>query len=329
MSKRRPLYSRSGKPRAGGRSSFAALPSAYILPEEIRGPTLRQRFGTWWTGFYPRHQGKLLIATSAALALALVGIYDITRPIIPRTSDAEFAAAVNIVVDNRQRPPSLASIAYAKVLPSVVRVAGYSKEGWPASNDQWKAKAWLLPWLDEVDKPDTIGTGVVIDDKGNILTNWHVAGSQVKLRVTYMDGTESNGIVVGAQPDKDLAVIRTPIIPDDLQPATMVASTSLNPGDEVMAIGFPFGIGPSASDGVVSGLHRAFVDEHKRQLTDLIQFDAAANPGNSGGPLVDADGEVVGIVTAILNPSGARTFAGIGFAMPIESAANAVGDNPL
>jgi S1-C subfamily serine protease len=329
VSKRRPLYSRSGKPRSGGRTDFAALPATYILPEEIRGPTLRQRLGVWWGGFYPRHQGKLLIGASALVALGIVDLYDITRPVIPRVSDAEFIAAVNTVVDNRQRPPSFASVAYAKVLPSVVRVSGYAVQSWPATNDRWAARQWLLPWFDEIDQPDTIGTGVVIDDKGNILTNWHVAGSQAKLRVTYMDGTESNGIVVGAQPEKDLAVIRTPTIPDDLQPATMASSTTLNPGDEVEAIGFPFGIGPSASDGVVSGLHRAFVDEHKRQLTDLIQFDAAANPGNSGGPLFNADGEVVGIVTAILNPTGARTFAGIGFAMPIESAANAVGDNPL
>lgn len=329
MSKRRPLYSRSGKPRAGGRSGFAAPPPTYLLPEEIRGPTFKQRLDGWWDSFYPKHQGKLLIAASALVALGIVGLYDATRPVIPRVSDAEFVAAVNTVVDQRKHPPSLASVAYATVLPAVVRVAGYAADSWPATNDRWAAKQWLLPWFDAIDKPDTIGTGVVVDDKGNILTNWHVAGSQAKLRVTYMDGTESNGIVVGAQPDKDLAVIRTPTIPDDLQPATLASSTTLNPGDEVEAIGFPFGIGPSASDGIVSGLHRAFVDEHKRQLTDLIQFDAAANPGNSGGPLINADGEVVGIVTAILNPTGARTFAGIGFAMPIESAANAVGENPL
>jgi S1-C subfamily serine protease len=329
VSKRRPLYSRSGKPRTGGRSGFAALPASYILPEEIRGPTLRQRVDAWWGSFSRKHQGKLLITASALVALGIVGLYDATRPVIPRVSDFDFATAVNAVVDQRRRPPSSASVAYATVLPSVVRLAGYTTGGWPATNDRWAAKQWLLPWFDDIDKPDTIGTGVVIDDKGNILTNWHVAGSQAKLRVTFMDGTESNGIVVGAQPERDLAVVRTPTIPDDLQPATLASSTTLNPGDEVEAIGFPFGIGPSASDGVVSGLHRAFVDEHRRQLTDLIQFDAAANPGNSGGPLVNADGEVVGIVTAILNPTGARTFAGIGFAMPIESAANAVGENPL
>jgi S1-C subfamily serine protease len=97
-----------------------------------------------------------------------------------------------------------------------------------------------------------------------------------------------------------------------------------------MAVGFPFGIGPSVSAGVVSGLGREFQQNGRAKLTDLIQFDAAANPGNSGGPLVDSDGDVVGIVAAILNPSGAETFAGIGFAVPVDSAAKGVmGDSPL
>jgi S1-C subfamily serine protease len=98
----------------------------------------------------------------------------------------------------------------------------------------------------------------------------------------------------------------------------------------VVAVGFPFGIGPSVSAGVVSGLRREFRSPEGRQmLTNLIQFDAAANPGNSGGPLVTAEGEVVGIVTAILNPTEARTFIGIGFAVPIENAASAVGLPPF
>jgi S1-C subfamily serine protease len=95
-------------------------------------------------------------------------------------------------------------------------------------------------------------------------------------------------------------------------------------------VGFPFGIGPSASGGIVSGLKRAFRSpEGKQEMTNLIQFDAAANPGNSGGPLVTMDGEVVGIVTAILNPTPARTFLGIGFAVPIENAATAAGLPPF
>ena len=114
-------------------------------------------------------------------------------------------------------------------------------------------------------------------------------------------------------------------IPDDLPPATLGSTASLKPGDEVVAVGFPFGIGPSVSAGVVSGLNREFTTpDDKRLLSGLIQFDAAANPGNSGGPLVTMSGEVIGIVTAILNPTEARTFIGIGFATTIETATGAV-----
>ena len=137
-------------------------------------------------------------------------------------------------------------------------------------------------------------------------------------------------MLTGTRPEHDLAVIRARTIPDDMLAATMASTEKLSPGDHVFAVGFPFGIGPSISAGVVSGLKRSFMSpEGKRLLTNLIQFDAAANPGNSGGPLVTAEGEVVGIVTAIFNPTDARTFIGIGFAVPIENAASAVGIPPF
>lgn len=330
MSKRRPLYSRSNKPRTGSGTGLSGLPNVeavYIDVPEDTGPTLRQRVAAWWGPVYRRHQGKLLIATGAIIALLIVFGYDATRPPIPRVNDQDFITAVNAVVDQRKPGPSISAVSYAKVIPSVVQVQGYThdKPKIPDPSDPGK------PWLQkDFDPYETVGTGVVIDDQGDILTNFHVAGSEPKLHVTFSDGTEATGRIINAQPQHDLAVIRTDIIPDDLQPATLGASSGLNPGDEVTAIGFPFGIGPSASSGVISGLHRTFLDpDGKRTLTDMIQFDAAANPGNSGGPLIDQDGDVIGIVTAIMNPSGSRTFAGIGFAMPIEPAAGAVGDNPL
>src|SRR5438105_865390 len=113
-------------------------------------------------------------------------------------------------------------------------------------------------------------------------------------------------------------------------PPTMRSTAGLRPGDEVLAVGFPFGIGPSASAGVISGLKRDYVSpEGKRVLSNLIQFDAAVNPGNSGGPLVTLEGEVVGIVTGLLNPTEHRVFIGIGFAVPIENAASAIGLSPF
>ena len=174
------------------------------------------------------------------------------------------------------------------------------------------------------------GTGVVILENGTILTNLHVVAGAKRLTVTFSDGMESDAVIVGLHPDNDLAVIRAKKIPDDLPPATMGASGRLKPGDEVVAVGFPFGIGPSVSAGVVSGTGREFRSpKGERKLTGLIQFDAAANSGNSGGPLVTMEGEVVGIVTAILNPTRAGTFIGIGFAVTIEGAGMAVGVAPF
>jgi S1-C subfamily serine protease len=156
-----------------------------------------------------------------------------------------------------------------------------------------------------------------------------VAGAK-RVKVTFFDGLESEASIVGLHPEHDLAVLQAKSIPDDLVAATMRSTGDLAPGDRVVAVGFPFGIGPSVSAGVVSGLKREFRSpEGKRVLTNLIQFDAAANPGSSGGPLVTMDGEVVGIVTAILNPSEQRVFIGIGFAVPIENAAGAVGMHPF
>ena len=176
----------------------------------------------------------------------------------------------------------------------------------------------------------SVGTGVVILDKGVILTNIHVVAGAKRIGLIFADGMESDALVTGTRPEDDLAVLQAVTIPDDLMAATLQSTSGLSPGDYVTAVGFPFGIGPSVSSGVVSGLNREYRSpEGKRLLTNLIQFDAAVNPGNSGGPLVNASGEVVGIVTGILNPTEQRVFVGIGFAVPIENAAAAVGVPPF
>ena len=167
-------------------------------------------------------------------------------------------------------------------------------------------------------------------DNGTILTNLHVVFGARQIKIVFADGLETEADVVALRPEHDLAVLRARKLPDDLRPATMRSTHDLRPGDRVTAVGFPFGIGPSVSHGVVSGLKREFRSpEGQRILTNLIQFDAAANPGHSGGPLVTDDGEVVGIVTAIYNPTEERVFVGIGFAVPIENAAQAAGMPPF
>jgi S1-C subfamily serine protease len=205
--------------------------------------------------------------------------------------------------------------AYEKIRPSVVHVRGIPEVEDPEN---------------ETKVEGNIGTGVVIVDTGIILTNLHVVYGSKQVKVTFSDGTESAAEVIGERPEHDLAVLQAKELPDDLQPATLRSTNGLRPGDQVVAVGFPFGIGPSASSGVISGLKREYRSTSgKRILSNLIQFDAAVNPGNSGGPLVTADGEVVGIVTGLLNPTEQRVFIGIGFAVPIENAAGAVGLNPF
>jgi S1-C subfamily serine protease len=212
-----------------------------------------------------------------------------------------------------QALPSPAARAYQIIKPSVVRVRGLDTD--PEDGGEIEKK---------------VGTGVVMVDKGLILTNLHVVTGVKFVKVVFADGLESEAVVVGLQPENDLAVLQGKTIPDDLSPANLGSTRDLAVGDHVFAVGFPFGIGPSVSAGVVSGLNREFRSpEGERLLTNLIQFDAAANVGNSGGPLVNANGEVVGIVTAILNPAEQHVFIGIGFAVTMESAATAIGLPPF
>ncbi|MBC7940216.1 MAG: trypsin-like peptidase domain-containing protein [Chitinophagaceae bacterium] len=219
--------------------------------------------------------------------------------------------------------PSDAAKAYQAVLPSVVRVVGLLED-----DDDGEDKSEKSPEARAMER--SLGTGVVIIDNGTILTNLHVVAGAKKIKVRFANGHVSDAQMVGAQPENDLAVLKASSLPDDLEAATMRSTADLQPGDFVIAVGHPFGIGPSVSHGVVSGLKREFRSpEGEKTLTNLIQFDAAANPGNSGGPLVTMDGHVVGIVTAILNPSEQRTFVGIGFAVPIENAASAAGMPPF
>ncbi|MDO8280983.1 MAG: trypsin-like peptidase domain-containing protein [Burkholderiaceae bacterium] len=256
---------------------------------------------------------RMLWLTIGLLALALAfSVASSLRPLPRALTQDDINAAVLHTLNNETLPSPAAKAAQA-IAPSVVRVVGYvkSKDG-------------------KEDVEHGVGTGVVIVDKGIILTNLHVVSGAQTIKVTFSDGMESTAHMTGAQPENDLAVLQAHKIPDDMIAATMRSTSDLLPGDQVVAVGFPFGIGPSVSAGVVSGLKRSFRSpEGKQQMSNLIQFDAAANPGNSGGPLVTMNGEVVGIVTAILNPTAARTFIGIGFAVPIENAAAAVGMPPF
>jgi S1-C subfamily serine protease len=260
-----------------------------------------------------RNARRLRIGAGVAAAAVLAAVLWMLAP-APGLTMADVEAAVKKALE-AQQPPLTAAEAYESILPSVVHVRG--------SPD--------APDADVASEAESqSGTGVVIVDTGIILTNLHVVHGAKSIKITFHDGLESDALVIGVQPEHDLAVLQAKTIPDDLYAATLRSTQGLRPGEAVVAVGFPFGIGPSVSAGVISGLGREYqTTDGKRVLSNLIQFDAAVNPGNSGGPLITPEGEVIGIVTGLLNPTEHRVFIGIGFAVPIENAAGAVGLSPF
>jgi S1-C subfamily serine protease len=312
--KRITLYS-STRSSAAERVNPAKQPDQPKIPDQGRENPLTQRAGERsrprWRIFDARRERLAWAGAAGALALLLVFVYAVMAPSTREITQEDIRAAVLRTLETNALP-SPAAKAYKVIGRSIVRVRGLEQD------------------KNGADIERSVGTGVVIVDSGTILTNLHVVNNAKRVQVVFADGLESDATITGARPEHDLAVLQARTIPDDLFAATLRSTADLAMGDKVFAVGFPFGIGPSVTAGVVSGLRREFRSpEGKRLLTNLIQFDAAVNPGSSGGPLVTAEGEVVGIVTAILNPTDQRFFVGIGFAVPIENAAAAAGVPPF
>ncbi|MGH2491924.1 MAG: trypsin-like peptidase domain-containing protein [Candidatus Limnocylindria bacterium] len=201
--------------------------------------------------------------------------------------------------------PQLAAAVYQHVAQSVVQVTARSASGEPSS-----------------------GAGVIVDDMADILTSLHIIDGATGITVKFNDGTTSAVEIVARLPDRDIAVLRALTPPAQFQPATLGNPGSLTIGDPAFVIGHPFGLSGSLSIGVISGLDRSMTAPNLSQpITGLIQFDAAVNPGSSGGPLVDQRGDVVGIVTGLVNPAG-KVFSGVGFAVTIDSASAGLGIPP-
>ena len=162
------------------------------------------------------------------------------------------------------------------------------------------------------------GTGVIVNADGTVLTAQHVVDGARTITVTYADGTTSAARVAGADVRQDIATLAPALLPDPVVPAVLGGAVAV--GDDVVAIGNPLGLTASTSSGVVSGLERVLSRAEPGDIAGLIQFDAAVNPGSSGGPLLNDRGQVAGIVVALANPTEAGTFIGIGFAVPIGAA---------
>ena len=202
--------------------------------------------------------------------------------------------------------PPLAAAVYGAVAPSVVQVTATGAGAEPST-----------------------GAGVIVDDMADILTSLHIVNGAKSVSVKFADGSESVADVTASLVDKDIAVLRPRNAPAKFVVATMGDPSRLVVGAPAFVIGHPFGLNGSLSAGVISGLDRSLLAPGmEKPLTGLIQFDASVNPGNSGGPLVDSNGEVVGIVTGLVNPSGTKLNTGVGFAVTIDQAAGALGVPP-
>jgi S1-C subfamily serine protease len=242
--------------------------------------------------------------------VALLVIYAIAQSREPRLTEDDVKQLAAQVMASATPPPSVASQVYASIQPSVVFIETEQAVGGKTEGGS--------------------GSGVVLDQQGDILTSLHVVKGADKINVMFADGNTAAGTIVTQEPDKDIAVLNVDASPQELVPATMGDPNSLQVGDEAIVVGNPFGLIDSTSDGVISGLNRSFKLPNTNQTVGgLIQFDAAVNPGNSGGPLLNRNGEVVGIVTALANPTDQKVFIGIGFAVPIDVAASAAGSPPF
>lgn len=192
---------------------------------------------------------------------------------------------------------------YNAVRPSVVRITTGQTSTDPFSGGQQGG----------------LGSGIVLDKDGHILTNYHVVKGFDTVSVTFSDGTMASAKVVGTDPGNDTAVVKTDADASVLKPATLGDSSQVKVGQAVAAIGNPFGLDGTFTTGVISGLERTLPSSSDgRPIRGLLQADAAVNPGNSGGALINIKGEVIGINTAIENPGG-NSFAGIAYAVPINT----------
>jgi len=258
-----------------------------------------------------RRVGRRGLIALAAVAVAAVGAGVIVLVLATRDSPrpldrAEAGTIASGVVDEAMKDlraePATSVAVYQQILPSIVAIE--TERGTPNGDG------------------DGFGTGVIVNANGTIMTAFHVVEGAARIRVTFVDGTRGRADVVEADPDNDTAVLVPTRLPEVVVPAVLGGGVQV--GDETYAVGHPLGYADSITAGVISGLDRS-VREGGKTLRGLIQFDAAVNPGNSGGPLLNRGGQVIGIVTALANPGRSDAFVGIGFAVPIGGAGGGPG----
>ena len=263
----------------------------------------RQRFRSYG-------QSTVLFAVGVLATLTALLFYNYLTPEPPQLTTRDVNDSVVEVLASVTPAPALSAQVYQVVQPSLVFI--------------------------EVEKPDDegeighgVGSGVVISGAGDILTSLHVVDGATDIQLFFADGSETGAQVIVEQPENDIAVLHPSEPPGLIVPAVLGNPGAMRIGDEAFVVGNPLGLYSSMSVGVISGFNRSFKPRNSDQkLEGLIQIDAAVNPGNSGGPLLNRGGQVIGIVTGLVNPTEQEVFIGIGFAVPINVAAAAAGAPP-
>jgi S1-C subfamily serine protease len=260
-----------------------------------------------WTSTLRKAWPLPVVVLSSFLAVYLYGLF-FPAPVPP--SQAEIDASIQQVMASATPAPPYSTLVYQVILPSLVyvqtrREASAEGEGFG------------------------VGSGVVVNENGDILTALHVVEDAAEIEVVFADGSRASAEILSAEPELDIAVLGPRQPPGLIVPAVLGSSGAMRIGDQAFAVGNPLGLAASMSAGVISGFDRSIpVEDSDQRLEGLIQFDTAVNPGNSGGPLLNRQGHVVGIVTALANPSEQNYFIGIGFAVPIGTALSAGGGGP-
>ncbi len=260
-----------------------------------------------WQRFRPHLRSTALFAAGVLAALAAFLFYNLFTPDPPQLTIQDVNGSIVQALASATPPPALSARVYHAIQPSLILI--------------------------QTEIPDEdgeagygVGSGIVINTNGDILTSLHVVAKATDIQLIFADGSKSSAQVVVEQPENDIAVLHASEPPELLVPAILGNPNAMRIGDEAFVVGNPLGLYSSMSVGVISGFNRTFQPQNSNQkLQGLIQIDAAVNPGNSGGPLLNRAGQVIGIVTGLVNPTEQEVFIGIGFAVPINVAGAAAG----
>ena len=279
--------------------------------EEASNPSPPAQKMRWFARVLPTRtmlMRSLPIAMAGFSAIFGVFIYmQFFPPPIPLNQD-EVDASIQNAMASATPLPAYSSQVYQTILPSLVVIqTERENEG-------------------EAESGFGVGSGVVINEGGDILTALHVVQDAIGIEIVFSDGSRAAADLIASEPESDIAVLHPHQLPELIVPAVLGSSNGLRVGDEAYAVGNPLGLAASMSAGVISGFNRSIpLEDDGPDLEGLIQFDTAINPGSSGGPLLNRRGQVVGIVTALANPSDQGYFIGIGFAVPIGAAVSVAG----